>query len=63
LELIIIDKQEVGIELVSSKAHNKFNMGIMIKDGEVATIMEQYYEMMWKNASSDINKLKGSLFR
>ena len=60
--IIIIDKKEVGIELVSSKAPNKFNMGIMIKDGEVATIMEQYYERMWKNAFSDIDKLKDILF-
>jgi hypothetical protein len=59
--IIIIDKKEVGIELISSKAPDKFSMGIMIKDGEVAAIMEQYYEKMWKNAVSDISKLEDRL--
>ena len=59
--IIIIDKEEVGIELVSSKAPDKFSMGILIRDSEVAAIMEQYYEKMWKNAVSDISKLKVSL--
>jgi hypothetical protein len=59
--IIIIDTKEVGIELVSCKAPDKFSMGVLIKDREVAAIMEQYYEKMWKNAS-DIDKLKGRLF-
>jgi predicted transcriptional regulator len=60
--IIIIDKKEVGIELVSSKTPDKFSMGILIKDSEVAAVMEQYYEEMWKNAVSDINKLRDNLF-
>lgn len=56
--IIIIDKKEVGIELVSCKAPDKFSMGILIRDSEVATVIEQYYEKMWKNAASDISKLK-----
>ena len=59
---IIIDKEEVGIELVSTKAPDKFSMGISIRDREVAAVIEQYYEKMWKNAVSDISKLKDSLF-
>jgi hypothetical protein len=60
--IIIIDKKEVGIELVSSKTPDEFGMGILIKDSEVAAVMEQYYEEMWKNAFSDINELKDNLF-
>jgi hypothetical protein len=60
--IIIIDTKEVGIELVSCKAPDKFSMGILIKDRKVAAIMEQYYEKIWKIASSDIDKLKGRLF-
>jgi hypothetical protein len=59
--IIIIDKMDVGIELVDSKDPEKFNMGILIKDREVAAGMEQYYEKMWSNAVSDISKLKDSL--
>jgi hypothetical protein len=60
--IIIIDKKEVGIELVSGKTPDEFSMGILIKDSEVAAVMEQYYEEMWKNAVSDINNLKDNLF-
>jgi hypothetical protein len=60
--IIIIDKKEVGVELVNSKEPDKFNMGILIEDREVAAIMERYYEMMWKNAVSDITKLNDRLF-
>jgi hypothetical protein len=60
--IIIIDKEEVGVELVNSKEPDKFNMGILIKDREVAAIMERYYEKMWKNAISDITKLNDRLF-
>jgi hypothetical protein len=60
--IIIIDRKEVGIELVNSKEPDRFNMGILIKDREVAAIMERYYEKTWKNAVSDITKLKASLF-
>lgn len=60
--IIIIDKTEVGIELVNSKQPDKFNMGIMIRDKEASAIMEQYYEGMWRNAFSDITKLKDNLF-
>jgi hypothetical protein len=60
--LIIIDKMEVGIELVNSKQPDKFNMGILIRDKEASAIMEQYYEGMWRNAFSDVTKLKDNLF-
>jgi hypothetical protein len=59
--IIIIDKMEVGIELVNSKEPDKFNMGILIRDKEASTMMEQYYEKMWRNAISDITKVKDSL--
>ena len=42
--IIIIDKREVGIELVDSKDPDKFSMGILISDREVCAVMEQYYE-------------------
>jgi hypothetical protein len=59
--IIILDKKEVGIELIDSKAPDKFNMGILIRDREISAIMEQYYETLWENAFSDITKLKDNL--
>jgi predicted transcriptional regulator len=60
--IIIIDKNEVGIELIDSKDPDKFNMGILISDREASAIMEQYYEKLWNNAFSDITKIKDNLF-
>ena len=60
--IIIIDKNEVGIELIDSKDPDKFNMGILISDREVCAVMEQYYEKLWNSAFSDITKIKDNLF-
>ena len=60
--IIIIDKNEVGIELIDSKDPDKFNMGILISDREVCAVMEQYYEKLWNNSFSDITKIKDNLF-
>lgn len=51
--LIILDKKEVGIELVDSYNPDKFNTGILLKDSrQVVDAMLKQYEEMWCNSHS-----------
>jgi phosphatidylserine/phosphatidylglycerophosphate/cardiolipin synthase-like enzyme len=51
--LIILDKKEVGIELVDSYNPDKFNTGILLKDSrQVVDAMLKQYEEMWCNSYS-----------
>lgn len=51
--LIILDKKEVGIELVDSYNPDKFNTGILLKDSrQVVDAMLKQYEEMWCNSRS-----------
>ncbi|MDP8902716.1 MAG: phospholipase D family protein [Thermoproteota archaeon] len=51
--LIILDKKEVGIELVDSYNPDKFSTGILLKDSrQVVDAMLKQYEEMWCNSHS-----------
>lgn len=51
--LIILDKKEVGIELVDSYNPDKFSTGILLKDSrQVVDAMLKQYEEMWCNSYS-----------
>jgi hypothetical protein len=49
--LIILDRNEVGIELVDSYDPNKFSAGLLVKDSsQIADAMLKLYEEMWSNS-------------
>jgi hypothetical protein len=51
--LIILDRNEVGIELVDSYNPDKFSAGILVKDGSrIVDAMLKLYEEMWSNSYS-----------
>jgi hypothetical protein len=51
--LIILDRNEVGIELVDSYNPDKFSAGILVKDGsQIVDAMLKLYEEMWSNSYS-----------
>jgi len=51
--LIILDKNEVGVELVDSYNPDKFSRGILLKDSrQVVDAMLKLYEEMWSNSYS-----------
>jgi hypothetical protein len=51
--LIILDRNEVGVELVDSYSPDKFSRGILLKDSrQVADAMLKLYEEMWSNSYS-----------
>lgn len=51
--LIILDRKEVGIELVDSYNPDKFSTGILLKDSrQVVDAMLKQYEEMWCNSHS-----------
>lgn len=51
--LIILDRNEVGVELVDSYNPDKFSRGILLKDSrQVADAMLKLYEEMWSNSYS-----------
>jgi hypothetical protein len=57
--LIILDRNEVGIELVDSYDPDKFSAGLLVKDSsQIADAMLKLYEEMWSNSYSvDITDL------
>jgi hypothetical protein len=57
--LIILDRNEVGIELVDSYDPDKFSAGLLVKDSsQIADAMLKQYEEMWSNSYSvDITDL------
>jgi phosphatidylserine/phosphatidylglycerophosphate/cardiolipin synthase-like enzyme len=51
--LMILDRNEVGIELVDSYNPDKFSAGILVKDSsQIADGMLKLYEDMWSNSYS-----------
>jgi hypothetical protein len=51
--LIILDRNEVGIELVDSYDPDKFSAGLLVKDSsQIADAMLKLYEEMWSNSYS-----------
>jgi hypothetical protein len=51
--LIILDRNEVGIELVDSYNPDEFSAGILVKDGgQIVNTMLKVYEEMWSNSHS-----------
>ena len=49
--LIILDRNEVGIELVDSYDPDKFSAGLLVKDSsQIADAMLKLYEEMWSNS-------------
>src|SRR5919106_1020808 len=51
--LIILDRNEVGIELVDSYKPDKFSAGLLVKDSsKIADAMLKLYEEMWSNSHS-----------
>jgi sugar-specific transcriptional regulator TrmB len=57
--VIILDKQEVGIELVNSNNPKEFYGGIFIRDEKIAMSMTDFYLQMWEKASENIDSLNG----
>jgi hypothetical protein len=57
--LIILDRKEVGVELVDSYNPDKFSAGLLVKDSrQVVDAMLKQYEEMWCNSYSvDITDL------
>jgi predicted transcriptional regulator len=56
--MIILDKNEVGIELVNSNNPKEFCGGILIRDGKIAMIMTDLFQQMWEKASENIDVMK-----
>jgi predicted transcriptional regulator len=50
--LIILDRNEVGIELVDSYNPDKFTAGILVKDSQVGETVLKLYEELWYNSHS-----------
>lgn len=51
--LIILDRNEVGIELVDSYNPDKFNAGLLVKDSsQIVDAMLKLYEDIWSNSYS-----------
>ena len=49
--LIILDRNEVGIELVDSYKPDKFTSGLLVKDSsQIVDAMLKLYEEMWSNS-------------
>jgi predicted transcriptional regulator len=50
--LIILDRNEVGIELVDSYNPDKFTAGIFVKNSQIGDAMLKLYKEMWHNSYS-----------
>jgi sugar-specific transcriptional regulator TrmB len=48
--LIILDRSEVGIELVDSYNPDNFTAGILIKNSQIGETMFKLYEEIWNNS-------------
>jgi DNA-binding PadR family transcriptional regulator len=57
LGVIILDKQEVGIELVNSNNPKEFYGAIFIKDEKIVMSMTDFYQQMWEKAYENIDSL------
>jgi hypothetical protein len=50
--LIIVDRDEVGIELVDSNNPDKFTAGILVKHSQIGDAMLKLYEELWYSSHS-----------
>jgi sugar-specific transcriptional regulator TrmB len=50
--LIIVDRDEVGIELVDSNNPDKFTAGILVKQSQIGDAMLKLYEELWYSSHS-----------
>ena len=53
--VIILDKTEVGIELVNSNNPKEFCGGIFITDEKIAMTMNEFYQQIWEKASENVD--------
>jgi hypothetical protein len=50
--MIVLDRKDVGIELVHANDPKTFNGVIFIRDERIANVMTKYYEKIWKSSST-----------
>jgi predicted transcriptional regulator len=50
--MIILDRKEVGIELIHANDSNTFNGVIFVRDEKIANLMTDYYQKIWESSSS-----------
>ena len=50
--MIVLDRKEVGIELVHANDPKTFNGVIFIRDERIANLMTKYYQKIWESSSS-----------
>jgi DNA-binding PadR family transcriptional regulator/sugar-specific transcriptional regulator TrmB len=53
--VIILDKQEVGVELVNCNNPKEFYGGIFIRDEKIAMNMTDFFHQIWEKASESID--------
>jgi predicted transcriptional regulator len=51
--MILLDRKEVGIELIHANDPKTFNGVIFIRDEKIANLMVSFYEKVWETSSSD----------
>jgi hypothetical protein len=56
--MIILDKTEVGIELVNSNNPKEFCGGIFIRDEKIAMTMNELYQQMWEKSSENTDVME-----
>jgi predicted transcriptional regulator len=56
--MIILDKSEVGIELVNSNNPKEFCGGIFIRDEKIAMTMNELYQQLWEKSSEDTDVME-----
>ncbi|MEM2759343.1 MAG: hypothetical protein QXU32_00150 [Nitrososphaerales archaeon] len=55
--MIMFDGQEVGVELIDWNNPRSFNSVIFIKNENTCSLMSNFYQKLWSNASDDIAKV------
>ena len=51
--MILLDRKEVGIELIHANDPKTFNGVVFIRDEKIANLMVSFYEKVWETSSSD----------
>ena len=50
--MIVLDRKEVGIELIHANDPKTFNGVIFVRDENIANIMTSYYQKIWESSTS-----------
>ena len=50
--MIVLDRKEVGIELIHANDPKTFNGVIFVRDEKIANLMTSYYHKIWESSSS-----------